>query len=128
MNTFVPMRKKRLLSLAVSVPYTIEELEVLNGLIGETSYEWRDKFATLSADMYWFVDEESKGLLDITRDDSDSKWGNDPKQKINFLQYLLVYELRVYLFLMCVPQNEVIMYINDKYLALFAKWRLLISK
>jgi hypothetical protein len=48
--------------------------------------------------------------------------------EISFMQFLILYHKRVFLFLTQVPLNNVVLYMDDPLLSCFADWRITIGK
>jgi hypothetical protein len=112
-------------------PYSGEEIEILYGMLYDelsknfdSSYIY-DLFRDIHSlcmqgtitDGLSFDETEGFGIASDTH-----------LYRLNFLQYLLINNKRVFLFLTQVPLDRVPLYINDPKLSLFAKWRLTINK
>lgn len=115
-------RIDKMLSLSKSVPYTNEELRVLKDLIDNNIMDengiTNDNFLELYCCLIEII---SNGSYYIDRPSGTFK-------RLNFLEYLLVYFRKVYLFLTCVSVKNVPLYINDAQLSPFVQWRLFINK
>lgn len=113
MTKEVPCRMQRYIDKAREVPYTLEELEILHGMLnGDPNHEdlWMDMFTL------------KNGLMDVSREYEDGV----PRQQLNLMQFLLVYHRRIFLFLMCVNLDQVLKYMDD--LKPFVEWRIRIGK
>ncbi len=121
MNT----RLKKYISLSRSYPYTEEELKLLYSLInGKLNNDHPSELYNNFLEIMFSLEDEIKGegiLTDLSDDDVGLYF-------LNFLQYLLIYFKRVFLFLICVPVKKVPMYIGDEQLDIFVQWRLQINK
>lgn len=84
--------------------------------------ELRDKCADISDALKQHIKcgKIEDSLLD---DDNDEKY-----IYINFMQFLLLYHRRVYLFLRLVPLSNVALYMTDPFLSYLVEWRLKIKK
>ena len=121
----ITARLNKYKSMASVVPYTLDELKSLHDL---TMYsEELDTLNNMSLDTalheyihYGKIDLSLGGgaWLEVTLED----------MHVNFMQFLLVYYRKVFLFLMCVPIERISLYINHQGLRVFARWRLSIRK
>lgn len=120
------IRIQKLVKLAKSAPYTKKELKLLYNLIKskmDTSY-------TLDTNLF-DISESLKGEMKGKGTLID--WNSDSEEyasfkNLNFLQFLLVYFKKIFIFLVCVPLERVPIYIGHNQLNDFATWRLLINK
>ncbi|RLG10762.1 hypothetical protein DRN73_06995 [Candidatus Pacearchaeota archaeon] len=120
-------RIEKMISLAKSVPYTNDELRILLNLINDKLIDMNGLINETYLNIVSLIEDqiENRGTY-IDRGSSDS---NDYRfKKLNFLQYLLVYFKRIFIFLVYIPLENVPLYINDNQLNPFCHWRLLINK
>jgi hypothetical protein len=130
----VSARLKKFIQKASMVPYTNEELQKLHDLVeGDDASTWIERIQNNKREAYDYGsfetvlhDQMKYGGFDIDRPVPGETY-SDSKQ-LNFLQYLLVYHRREFLFLVCVPNRNVPLYIGDDLLRVFVQWRLLINK
>lgn len=115
---------KKFIELARFCFYSKEEIKVLSNILDKYNTGW-DNTDGLGRDIWYFCSYD--GLMDVSEEDIQVMW-DQTIQNINFLQYLLVYHHRVFLFLTCVPLEKVPLYIASKGLEHFAEWRLKIGK
>jgi len=115
-------RLKRFISIASFVPYTEFELDMLKRIISNyitDSERFDSLYGALSQNNHISIDRESFYTfgyeMNIFRD-------------LNFLQFLLVYHRKVFIFLTQVPLKQVPLYIYKPFIKAFAEWRLLINK
>ncbi len=120
------IRIQKLVSLSNMAPYTNEELKLLYDLIKgkiDNTYPFDNNLFDVSESLK----DEIKGegtLIDWNSDSEDSP----SFKKITFLQFLLIYFRKIFLFLICVPIKRVPLYVGHKQLNDFAHWRLAINK
>lgn len=118
MNKTLSPRRLRLVNLARSVPYSLEDIALLQGILNGTGHD------DLWADLFDFKHGRGIGVVED---------GHNPERyakELNLLQYLLVDSRyrKIFLFMTIVPFDEVPKYIAHKELAPFAEWRLKIRK
>ena len=119
-------RIKKLISLSKTAPYTEKELKLLLNLIKgkmDNTYPFDNNLFDVSVSLKGEIQGEGT-LID---------WDSDSEDKVsfktlNFLQFLLIYFRKIFLFLICVPIERVPLYIGHKELEDFAHWRLSINK
>ena len=115
-------RKEQFLS-AASSPYSRADVALLSEMLmdswGQTPEAlWKD---ALSFDLARMED----GTIDVS-DDDDFEAGTS--KKLSFLQFLLLWHRKVFLFLTAVPLDGVTKYLGHKKLDTLAEWRLKIGK
>lgn len=119
-------RIQKLISLSKTAPYTEEELKFLYDLIKgsvDNTYPFNNNLFDVSESLKGEIKGEGT-LIDWNSDSED----NVSFKTLNFLQFLLIYFRKIFLFLICVPFERVPLYIGHKELNDFAHWRLLINK
>jgi len=119
-------RIQKLISLSKAAPYTKEELKFLYGLINDrinNTYPFNNNLFDVSESLKGEIKGEGT-LIDWNSDSEDSV----SFKTLNFLQFLLIYFRKIFLFLVCVPIDRVPLYIEHKELNDFAHWRLSIKK
>lgn len=110
--------RSKFISMASVLPYTKEELKLLLNLLENDLVMPFGHYCSISGALY---EQISYGGFDMDRPDSlDYK-------HLNFLQYLLIYHRKVFLFLMCVPNRNIPLYMNGE-LGPFVQWRMRINK
>lgn len=114
-------RKQYLVERAKTVPYSVEELKLLQNLIRSSC-----TFDVIAPPK---EEEVYTGVLDALRWNADDAgiWVRG-KRKINLMQYILVEFPKVFIFLTMVPLTRVSLYLWKPGIAPFAEWRTLISK
>lgn len=120
-------RTEKLIELSKSVPYSKEELRLLRDILDRDMIK---EGGMTDHDLYdlWDMIEEilSYGGYHIDRESDSEEYSH--YKKLNFLQFLLVYFQKIFLFLICIPVDQVPLYINNNQLKTFVYWRLLINK
>jgi len=104
-----------MINLAASITYSPKELAQLQELLSGGVHD------SLWMDLFIF---KGGGLMDVSRDYEDGV----PRQEINFMQYLLLYHRKLFLFLAVLPLQDVLKYITDENLRPFVEWRLKINR
>jgi hypothetical protein len=116
-------RSEKFIKQSISVPFSTEDLRLLYKIVDN---EMMDERGILNDDLFIIQDSlenEINGVGTGVDRESDSEEHAHYKE-LNFLQYLLVYFKKIYLFLMCVPDDKVPLYINNNQLRAFVLWRL----
>jgi len=120
-------RSEKFIELSKSVPYSKEELKLLRNILDKDMIKEGGMIDHDLFDLYDMVEEIlSYGGYHIDRE-SDSEEHSHFK-KLNFLQFLLVYFQKIFLFLTCIPVKETPLYIINNQFKSFVQWRLLINK
>lgn len=120
-------RSEKVINLSKSVPYSKEELTLLYKIVDNKITTPEGLFDEDFSEIALCIsDTLSNGGYPIDRE-SDSE-ENAHFERLNMMQFLLVYFKRICLFLILVPFRNVPLYINDSQLGAFARWRLLINK
>jgi hypothetical protein len=116
---------KRLVEKARVIPYTKTDLKLLAEIVTGYWYENKIDFRLYDAitdcirDNGFWIDRPIENWPDETW--SDYKY-------LNILQYLLVYRRKIFMFLTCVDNKRVPIYIEQSSLKPFVEWRLRIGK
>jgi hypothetical protein len=130
---------KRLVEKAQIVPYTKEELKLLLHIIDGAYFEVQTKaFTQNKEDLF-----DYSGLISALEDelagkkyyiDDFSTWAHRKGETfqdytgLNFMQFLLVYYRKIFLFLTCVDKKKTLIYLHRGPLNMFVEWRLKIGK
>jgi hypothetical protein len=126
-------RIQRYMKTAKGSLYTVEEYAGLKRLLwtGLVQDSPDVSVETFDALCEYLKDGHVTDSLDSAHVDSPDAYDDTRYYKITFLEHLLVGDRndhRLFFFLTQVPLDQVPRYINDPVLALFARWRLMISK
>jgi hypothetical protein len=116
----VTKRAKKLIEKTRVIPYTCGELQELVKIL--KGY-WESD--SIDSDLYFNIEECAESGFHIDRPQGD---GSSDYKELNMLQYLMVYHSKIFLFLTCVGQEHVPLYLNRDPLKPFAEWRLQIAK
>ena len=125
-------RMRRYLELAQSMaPYDKGATRRLVSLLKAYQEDCHDEFGML----WYYLDDVADSLeeyvndgkildLDNVFDAREGGWHSEDRY-LTFMQYLLVYQRRAFLFLTCVPLEKAAHYLmdKDKIVCGFAKWR-----
>lgn len=128
---YLTARKIKFLKIAEMVPYTKKELSMLKSMLDDAwiNLNYNDPdysfLQNLYEDVSFALSINCKGeKYFIDRPDVE----DDPMGGLNFMQYLLIYFLKVFIFLTCVKPESVPLYLNKKGFRIFVTWRLKIAK
>jgi len=136
----ITARKLRCLELAKTVPYTYEDYASLLNILAEyaktkaAGFCWAGSSEAILLDLYCRVGN----FMHLGSYPLGIRFGWIPKYKevpkylhtknLNFFQYLLTFNRKVFLFMACVPLNKVPLYFETPVIKVFAQWRMQIQK
>jgi hypothetical protein len=120
MNQKLTIRETKYLAIAKTDSYTREELKMLEGLLYDHLVSSYENSCDWDAEEIRFVVQEYLEHGGISIDNTSKSF--------NFLQYLLVYYRKFFLFLTCVPLSNLPLYLNKKTLRIFCLWRMKIHR
>jgi hypothetical protein len=135
MNNKLTARYKKYLVIANSIEFNKEELKLLGDIL-ESKWSNPD-FNSPLFDVLFSIGDALRDCnkyghcYETYNEDETEGAGviSDTRSvPLTFMQYLLINFKKVFFFITFVPLNQVPRYINDPYLAPFAKWRLTIAR
>jgi hypothetical protein len=121
-------RKIKFLKMAETVPYTNKELSMLKGMLDDVwiNLNYNDPDYSFLQNLYedvlpincrgedYFIDRPETEDLGL--------------KGLNFMQYLLIYFPKVFIFLACVKPENAPLYLNKRGFRPIVTWRLKIAK
>jgi len=123
-------RSEKFLDKAKSVPYTNEELKLLQDLISGYCDPGEDLPFDLWNGLMFAIEEYIRygGISVNMSSDTILGYESDNCKHLNFMQYLLVYYRKIFLFLTCVDMNHVALYLKKNPFNIFCEWRYKINQ
>ena len=121
-------RSMALMKEHTCTPYTEKDLAVLAGILMGVNNFNDPVFKPLSDIEDALREHQKNGFVEDTLHIEEEENFTEKYVRISFMQFLILYHKKVFLFLTRVPLNDVVLYYGDPLLSYFADWRIKICR